>query len=157
MEAQTGMCQCGTSTFENSCGCTALDMPESREMTEQTDWRAKATIRGSFRLGRSEVLRNLRRNLRAQSQAHHTIDRLEEGGVDRGSARRSSLKGRERAIVNQTNTGTVSKATLGKPLRDGVERIWPFPSAQIPPCTELTSSFNNAKYTYLCVSVEPFI
>ena len=39
------------------------------------------------------------------------------------------LKGRERAIVNQTNIGTVSEATLGKLLRDGVERIWAFPSA----------------------------
>ena len=48
----------------------------------------------------------------------------EEKGVERGSARRSSLKGRERAIVNQTNIGTVSKATLGKLLRDGVQRIW---------------------------------
>ena len=41
----------------------------------------------------------------------------------RGSAERSSLKGRERAIVNQTNTGTVSKATLVKLLRDRMERI----------------------------------
>ena len=40
-EAQTGMCQWSTSTFQNSCGCTALDMLEWREMTEQTDWRAK--------------------------------------------------------------------------------------------------------------------
>ena len=30
-----------TSTFKNSCGCTALDMPEWRETTEQTDWQAK--------------------------------------------------------------------------------------------------------------------
>ena len=37
----------------------------------------------------------------------------------RGSARRSSSKRRERAIVSQTNTATVSKAALGKPLRDG--------------------------------------
>ena len=29
-------------------------------------------------------------------------------------ARRSSLKGRERAIVNQTNIGTVSKSTMGE-------------------------------------------
>ena len=41
---------------------------------------------------------------------------------------KSSLKGRERAIVNQTNIGTVSKATLGKLLGDRVERIWAFPS-----------------------------
>ena len=27
------------------------------------------------------------------------------------------------ALVNQTSIGTVSKATLGKLLRDGVERI----------------------------------
>ena len=36
---------------------------------------------------------------------------------------------RERAIVNPTNVGTVSKAQLGKLLRDGVERMWAFPSA----------------------------
>ena len=36
--------------------------------------------------------------------------------MERGSARRSSLKGRERAIVNQTNIGTVSKATFGEPF-----------------------------------------
>ena len=47
-------------------------------------------------------------------QGHYNIDRLEERGVERGSARRSSLKGRERFIINQTNTGLVSKATLGE-------------------------------------------
>ena len=52
-----------------------------------------------------------------------------ERGVERGSAQRSSLRGRERAIVNQTNIGTVSKATLGEVLRDGVECTWAFPSA----------------------------
>ena len=64
-----------------------------------------------------------------QSQGHHTIDRLEERGVESGSARLSSLKGKQRAIVNQSNIGTVSKAALGKLLRDGVERVWAFPSA----------------------------
>ena len=47
----------------------------------------------------------------------------EERDVERGSARRSSLKGRERAIFSQTNIRTVSKATLGKLLRDWMERI----------------------------------
>ena len=83
----------------------------------------KATLTSGLLLGRSEVLRSLRHYLRSQSQGHHTIDRLEERGVERGSARRSSLKGRQRAIVSQTSIGTVSKATLGKLLRDGVERI----------------------------------
>ena len=46
-----------------------------------------------FLLGRYEVLRRLRHYLRAQSLRHHTIDRLEEADFERGSARRSSLKG----------------------------------------------------------------
>ena len=58
--------------------------------------------------------------MRAQRQGRNTIDRLEERGyVERGSTRRSSLKGREKAIVRKTNIGTVSKATLGKLLRRG--------------------------------------
>ena len=90
----------------------------------------KAALKSGLLLGSSEVLRSLRHYLRAQSQGHHTIDRLEERGEERGSARRPSLKGRERAIVNQTNIGTVSKATLGTLLKDGVERIlWAFLSA----------------------------
>ena len=40
-ETKTGMCWWLTSTFKNSYGCTALVMPEWREMTEQIDWRAK--------------------------------------------------------------------------------------------------------------------
>ena len=89
----------------------------------------KATLTGGLLLGRSEVLRSLEHYLWAQSQGHHTIDRLEERGVEGRSARRSPLKGRERAIVNQTNIGTVSNATLGFRLRDGVESIRAFPSA----------------------------
>ena len=60
---------------------------------------------------------------------HSRANRPEERGVERGSARRPSLKERERAIVNQTNIGTVSKAMLGKLLRDGLERIWVFLNA----------------------------
>ena len=89
----------------------------------------KATLTSGLLLGRSEVLRSLRHYPRAQSQGHHSIDRLEERSEERGSARRSSFKGRERAIVSQTNIGTVSKATLGKFLRDVMERTWAFPSA----------------------------
>ena len=74
----------------------------------------KATLTIGLLLGRSDVLSSLRHYLRAQSQGHHTIDRLGETGVERGSARRASLKGRGRAIVNQTNTGTVSRATFGE-------------------------------------------
>ena len=97
---------------------------------DRTDTLAgKATLTSGLLLERSEVLRSLRHYLRAQCRGYHTIDRLEERGVERGSARWSSLKGRERAIVSQTNNGTVWKATLGKRLSDGLEHIWVFPSA----------------------------
>ena len=71
----------------------------------------------------------------AVSEYVNTIDPLEERGVERGSARRFYflffifLKGRERAIVNQTDIGTVSKATPGNLLRDGVAHMWAFTSA----------------------------
>ena len=37
---------------------------------------------------------------------------------------------RERAIVSQTNIDTVSDATPGRLLRNGLGRIWDFPSAE---------------------------
>ena len=55
------------------------------------------------------------------------------GGEMRGKRKRSTifLEKDERgpSSLKQMNIGTVSKATLGKLLRDGVERIWAFPSA----------------------------
>ena len=89
----------------------------------------KATLTNGLLLGRSKVVRSLRHYLGAQSQGHHTTDHLEERGIERGSVRQSSLKGREGAVISQANTGTISKATLGKLLRDGVERSWAFLSA----------------------------
>ena len=147
---------CCCSSVENSSVCTALDMPEWREITDKMDWwvlRGSSpctdlslvvrlwlrkwaceceasfvflhnmaltvdTIACGLYLGRSEALMSLRHYLQVQRQRRHTIDRLEERGVERGSARRSSLKGRERAFVTQTNTGTALKATLGKLLRE---------------------------------------
>ena len=89
----------------------------------------KAAITRGLRLGKSEVLGRLRRRLQVQSQAHYIIERLEERGIGRGSARRSTLKGRDRAIFNQTNIGHVSKETLRTLLKDGMERIWAFPNS----------------------------
>ena len=157
-EAQTGMCQCSTSTFEISCGCPTRDMPEWRKIIEPDRLEGKATITSGLHLRGSEVwgmriwsvrnedlkceecgsevwgmwiwsVRNVRRYQQVQNPGHHTTNHLEEGGVERGSAQWFCLKGQERAMVNQTNIGTVSKATLEKLLRDGMERRWAFPSA----------------------------
>ena len=89
-------------------------------MTEQIDWREKSPTTSGLLVGRSEVLRSLIHYLRAQSQGHHTIDR-----VERTAWKEEELDDRpwERAIVNKKNIGIVSKSTLRKNLPDGVERI----------------------------------
>ena len=83
-----------TSTFENSCGYRYAGNDRADRLV------GNATITNGLLLGKSEMLRSLRHYLRAQSQGHHTVDRLKERDVERGSARRSSLKGQEKAIVN---------------------------------------------------------
>ena len=90
-----------------------------------------ATSTGGFSLGRFQALRSLRHDLWAQSQGHHTIDRPEERDVERGRGQRSSLRGRKRAIVNQTNIGIVSKASRWELQSNRMERMWAFPSAWI--------------------------
>ena len=83
-----------------------------------------ATSNGS-RLGTSEVLRNVRHYLQGLKAKDITPtiawrrEAWKEEAVDD-----LPLKGRKRAIVNQTNIGTVSKATVGKRLRNWLERLW---------------------------------
>ena len=91
-----------------------------------------ADITSGLQLGRAEVLRGLRNFLSTDKPEHHSIYRLKERGVEKGSGRHSTLQGRERSVFNQTNIGTVSRATLGRLLRDGAERVWAFPSAAMP-------------------------
>ena len=91
-----------------------------------------ADITSDLQLGRAEVLRGLRNFLNMDRPEHHSIDHLKERGVEKGSGRHSTLHGRERSVVNQGNTGTVSRATLGRPLREVAERVWAFPSATMP-------------------------
>ena len=91
-----------------------------------------ADITSGLQLGRAEVLRGLRNFLNMDRPEHHSIDRLKERGVEKGSGRHSTVQGRERSVFNQTNIGTVLKATLGRLLRDGAERVWAFQSASMP-------------------------
>ena len=84
-------------------------MPRWRDMTEQIDWRAKHLLQVACF---SEDLKCWGAWDTTCGRKAKDIDRLQEGGVERGSTRRSSLNVRERAIVSQTNIGTVSKATF---------------------------------------------
>ena len=45
----------------------------------------------------SEVLRSLRHYLLAQSQGHHSLNHLEERGIERGSVQQASLTGWEKS------------------------------------------------------------
>ena len=87
-----------------------------------------ADITSGLQLGRVEVLRGSRNFLNMDRPEHHSTDRRKERGVEKGSGRHSTLQGRERSVFNQTNIGTVSRATLGSPLRN----VWAFPSATMP-------------------------
>ena len=124
-EAETYMCRWSTSTFGNPCGCTARYMPEWSEYRRPSRQTGGQRNEHKWFASRKEVLRSLRLSARTKPRVYHSIDRLEERGVKRGSFRRSSLRGRERVILNQTNTGNVLKATSER----GVERMWAFPSA----------------------------
>ena len=96
---------------------------------EQADRLAStADITFGLQLGRAEVLRGLRNFLKIDRPEHHNIDRLKERGVEKGSRRHSTLQGRKQSVFNPTNIGTVSRAAFGRLLRDGVERVWAFPS-----------------------------
>ena len=98
-------------------------------------WRERyvtGDITSGLQLGRAEVLRGLRNFLNMDRPEHHSTDRLKERGVEKGSGRYSTLRGRERSVFNQTNIGTVTRATSGRLLRDAAKRVWAFPSAAMP-------------------------
>ena len=78
------------------------------------------------------MLRGLRNFLNTDKPEHHSTDHLKERGVEKGSGWHSTLQGRERSVFNQTNIGTVLRATLGRLLRDGAEHVWAFPSTTMP-------------------------
>ena len=63
----------------DSCESTVLDMLESREMAEQTDWWAKQPSQAARAWDDLKSWGFLRHYTRVQSQGHHTIDRLEGG------------------------------------------------------------------------------
>ena len=72
------------------------------------------------------------------------------GGERCGKRKRSTIFLKTmREGHRQSNIGTVSNAILGNLLRDGVERIWAFPSAQIPFWTEQIYF----RYVFTCLLV----
>ena len=87
-----------------------------------------ADITSGLQLGWAELLRSLRNVLNMDRPEFHGTDWLKERGIEKGGGRHSTLRGRKRIVFNQTNTGTVSRATFGRMLRG----VWTFPSSTMP-------------------------
>ena len=115
--------------------CCATYCPGHAEVSgnERADrLTSTADITSGLQLGRAALLRGLRNLLNTDRPQHHSICHLKERRVEKGSGRHSTLQGRERSMFNQTNIGAVSRATLGRLLRDGAEHVWAFSSATMP-------------------------
>ena len=107
-----------------------LDLLEWRKTTEQIDWLAKQPSQVAC------FSEDLKCWEAWDTTCGHKVNHITPSIAWRREASKEealddlqSLKEQERAIVNQTNIGTVSKGTLGKLLTDGLERICAFPSA----------------------------
>ena len=88
-----------------------------------------ADITCGLQLGRAEVLGGLRNFLNMDRPEHHSIDRLKERGS--GERKRPTFPPpRPRTICVQS--GKYWHCFEGRLLRDGAERVWPFPSATMP-------------------------
>ena len=122
--APTGTQPCTVFGYKDFCGSTVLGMPESVGMNGQIDWQAQqiSHLVCSLAGQRCSEAWGTFRTL----PEHCSTDRLKERGVEKGSSRHSTLQGRERSVFNQTNIGTVLKATLGR-LLTRAER-WAFSS-----------------------------
>ena len=70
-----------------------------------------------------EAHRGLRSCLNMDRPECHSNDHLKKRGVEKGSGQRSILWGWEWFVFSQIHINTVSRATLGRLLKDGAERV----------------------------------
>ena len=151
-----GDCPASTRSLTESlilCQLQSWWLPCSTQRLSSCSWTLLAVVTACtyrLQLGRAEVFRGLRNFLNMDTLEHHSIDRLKERGVEKGSGRHSTLQGRERFVFNQTNIGTVSRVTLGRLLRDGVEHVWAFPRATMPSWAETETEVKKNSLHFRC-------
>ena len=100
-----------------------LGMSESRELTQQVDCWPKQPPQVAY------VSAGRKRRGAGDIAWGHTAKDITLASI--ACRRRSQFNRREKAIVDQTRIGTVSRATLMKLLRDGMESKWSFQSVQM--------------------------
>ena len=101
-----GHTTCIVFSWKDFCGSTAL-------RNERAD-RLESTVNITFglQLGKTDVVKSLGNFLNMNRSEHCSTDRLKVRGAEKGSGRHSTHRGRERSVFNETNIGTVSRATL---------------------------------------------
>ena len=67
-----------------------------------------------MQLGRAEVLRGLRNFLNMDRSKDHSINRLKERGVEKGSGRHSTLRGRGTICVQPDKHGQCFEDNFGE-------------------------------------------
>ena len=92
-------------------------------MNGQADWQAQQKTHLVFHLGRAEVLRGLWNFLNVYRPEHHSIDRLKERGVEKGSGQHSTSE-----VGNDLCSARQTLALF----RDRAERGRAFQSTTIP-------------------------
>ena len=109
-----------------------------------------ADITSGLQLATTEVLKGLRDFLNMDRPEHHSTDCLREKGVQKGSSRHSTLWGWEWSVFNQTNTGSVLRASLGRLLRGKAEGIWVFLSIKMPTWAVTETELELIRWAQIC-------
>jgi hypothetical protein len=86
-----------------------------------------AVVRGGTAMNRTDIFNVLRDDYRTSEAANDseytTMIILNELHVKAGSAKQQQYTGRQRRIINQHNTGTVSRYTLTDILKEKSEQL----------------------------------
>ena len=108
--ANTGAIKtCSPSSTDRQTGKHSRHQDMLSFINRQTDWQTQQSSHHVYSLAKQQCLITFLNTDRPQ---HHSIDRLKERGVEKGSGRHSTFRDRERSVFNQTNIGTGSRTTL---------------------------------------------
>ena len=135
--APTSTQPCTVFDCKDLCESTALGILKSVGMNGQIDWQAQQMSHlvcslagqrcseawGTFWIWTGQSITAL-------------ITWRKKKRVEKGRGRHSTLRGWEWSVFNQTNIGTVSRATLGRLRGDGAECVRAFSSATMPSWAE---------------------
>ena len=102
------------------------DRNREREAENADRLASKADITSGLQLDRAEMFRGLRNFVNIDRPEHHSIDRLKDKGVEKGSGRHSTLRGQEPDKHWHCFEGNLGETAE----RQGeAERVWTFTSA----------------------------